>query len=661
MSSKTDQSYRFGDYQLDAAERVLRRDGEIVPLPLKSLEVLLALVEQHGRVVSKEELMEQVWPDSFVEEANLARHIYTLRRALGEGLKENGEEHHLIQTVPGRGYRFTAEVKTPDEAEPEPEQSIISASQERAGPRPESAIISAQEPVIHSPPGEPSFDLGQRLGLRLNRKVVAIGLGSIVLVLALSYFWMRRKTEQPVIAMPRTIAVLPFKPLVANNRDEAFELGMADSLITRLGGLRQLIVRPTGAIRKYSSLDQDPIAAGREQRVEAVLEGSLHQAGEKVRVTVRLLDTKDGSSLWSYQSEEYFTDIFTAQDSISKEIAKALALELTGAERTRLAKRYTGNTEAYQAYVKGRYFLDKRTEEGFHKAIEYFQQAIEKDSKYALAYAGLADCHNLLGGYGLLPPKETYPSGRAAAMKALEFDEQLAEAHTALAFAEARYDWDRAGAEKAFKRAIELNPGYATSHQWYAVFSLVIAERFDEAIAEVKLAQQIDPLSLAVGVNAGIVNYFARRFDQTIEQSDKTLEMDPRFIQAYEFLGRAYEQKGRYAEAIAAFQKALELNPEYTNCLGPLGRAYAVSGREGEARKILGQLEELSRRRYVMPYHIATVYTALGDKDQAFAWLQRAYDERDDRLIFLKVDAAWDSLRSDPRFADLLRRIGLSP
>jgi serine/threonine-protein kinase len=245
-------------------------------------------------------------------------------------------------------------------------------------------------------------------------------------------------------------------------------------------------------------------------------------------------------------------------------------------------------------------------------------------------------------------------------MKALDFDEQLAEAHTALAVAEARYDWDWAGAEKEFKRAIELNPGYAAALQWHAVFTLVIEERFDEALAEVKLAQQIDPLSLATGVNAAIVNYFARRFEQSIEKSDKTLEMDPRFIQAYEFLGRAYEQKGRDEEAIAAFQKALELRSDYTHCLGPLGRSYAVSGRRDEARRILDQLKELSKRRYVMPYHIATIYAALGDRDQAFAWLEKAYDARDDRLIFLKVDPFWDSLRSDRRFANLERRVGLS-
>jgi DNA-binding winged helix-turn-helix (wHTH) protein/TolB-like protein len=623
-------THRFADVVVELDRYCLVKGGESKKITPRAFEVLNYLIEHRERVVEKQELFEQIWRESVVSDNSLTRAIKEIRQVIGD----NADAPRYIETVPKRGYRFIAEVSD--------------ASSENVG-RPDN--------VLAKRPEEPSFDRG----FRLNRKiaVAAIGLVSIALALVLTSRWMSRKTHQRVTEMPRTIAVLPFKPLAADKRDEAFELGMADTLIIKLSNLRRIIVRPTGAIRKYSSLDQDPIAAGREQQVDAVLEGRLHRDGEKVRVTARLIDTRDGSSLWSDHYDEYFTDIFTAQDSISEKIAKALALELTGAERTRLAKRYTENAEAYQAYVKGRYFMDKRTEEGFNKAIEYFEQAVEKDPQYALAYAGLADCHRFLGGYGLLPPKETYPKAKAAAMKALELDNQLAEAHTTLAVAKARYDWDWAGAERDFKRALDLNPGYAGAHQWYALFSLVIAEKFDDAIAEVKRAQEIDPLSLNTSMKAAIVNYFARRFDQSIEQSGKTLEMDPRFIQAYEFLGRAYEQKGRYEEAIGAFQEALKLRSDYTHCLGPLGRAYAASGRQREARKILDQLKGLTARRYVMPYHIATVYTALGDKDQAFAWLQKACDERDDRLMFLKVDPFWDSLRSDPRYTNLVRGIGL--
>lgn len=432
-------TYRFADVVVEFDRYCLVKAGESKKITPRAFEVLNYLIEHRERVVDKQELFEQVWKDSFVSDNALSRAIKEIRQVIGD----NADAPSYIETVPKRGYRFIAE--------------ISDAPSKNAG-TPDTILVEGRE--------EPS-DRG------VDRKdvVLVIGLVSTVLALVLVFWWKPWKTVQPVTEIPRTIAVLPFKPLVANHRDEAFELGMADTLITRLSNLRRIIVRPTGAIRRYSSLDQDPVAAGREQRVDAVLEGSLHRDGDKVRVTARLINTRDGSSLWSDHYDEHFTDVFTAQDSISEKIAKALAPELTGAERNRLAKHYTENTEAYQAYVKGRFFMDKRTEEGFHKAIEYFQQAVNKDHKYALAYAGLADCHHLLGGYGLLPPKETYPKAKAAAIKALEIDDQLAEAHTVLAIARARYDWDWAGAERDFKRALDLNPGYAGAHQWYAAFS----------------------------------------------------------------------------------------------------------------------------------------------------------------------------------------------
>ncbi len=639
--------YSFGDFTLDLDRGCLLRDGQEVKLRPKSFEVLKYLVERRGRLVSKSDLMLAVWPDAFVTDDSLVQCLVEVRRALGD------DSQCLVKTVPRRGYIFEAVLSNGSSAAGNgvtPERIVSTNYQIEEVKAKVNSIQEESVGLNYLSSGDSHFIRR----LKLDRKIITIGFLSVALAVALSYSWPNRMPEQPIKGMPRTIAVLPFKPLVANNRDEAFELGMADNLITRLSGLKELIVRPTSAIRKYTALDQDPLAAGREQGVEAVLEASLHREGSKIRVNVRLLDTSDGSALWSYQSEDYFTDIFTAQDTISAKIVGALALELTGGERSRLAKRYTENTEAYQAYVKGRFFLEKRSEDGFKKAIEYFQQAIGKDSQYALAYAGLADCYNLFGGYGLLPPKETYPRGKAAAIKALEFDEHLAEAYTALAVAKARYDWDAAGAEKNFKRAIELNPGYALAHQWYAVFSLIVAERYDEALVEVKLAQQIDPLSLATGLNVGIVNFYARRFDEAIEQLEKTLELDGRFVQTYEFLGRALEEKGKYEEAITTLEKALDLSPENTNLLAPLGRAYAVSDKRDEAQKILDRLKNLSGHRYVMPYHIAAIYAAQSDKDQAFEWLQKAYEKRDDRLIFLKADAAWDSLRADPRFAALI-------
>lgn len=490
-------------------------------------------------------------------------------------------------------------------------------------------------------------------GFALTLSVLAI----IVLAFALYMFAVRRGP----VAQFRTLAVLPFKPLSANDRDESLELGMADTLIARLSSVREIVVKPVTAVRKYGGLDQDAVAAGRELAVEAVLDGSLQRAGERVRVSVRLLSVADGRQLWAGKFDEAFTDIFAVQDAISERVAASLALRLSGNERERLTKRDTENTEAYQEYVRGRYHWNKRTGEGFHQAIKHFQRAIEIDAAYALAYAGLADCYNLLGGYFLLPPKESYPLGKAAATRALEIDESLPEAHAALAFVKARYEWDWAGAETEFRRAIDLNQGYAVARSWYALYNLMAAAgRVEEAIREARRAEQLDPASIAISVNVGWVFYNSRQYDQAIAQSRKTLEMDRSFPPAYATLGLSFVQKGMYAEAIAACEEGLRHRPDYSYLLGILGFAHAVSGREGEAQKVIDRMNEEAARRYIPPTLWAQVYTGLRERDRAFEWLERGYEERDARLPFLNCDPAWDSLRSDPRFANLLQRIGLA-
>jgi DNA-binding winged helix-turn-helix (wHTH) protein/TolB-like protein/Tfp pilus assembly protein PilF len=649
---KTTQAFRFGDYELDVAERVLRRDGEIVSLPLKPIEVLLVLLERRGRVVSKEELIEQVWPDSYVDEANLARHIYTLRRALGGSPRENGEDH-FIQTVSGRGYRFIAEVKIGDEAPPDIEQSIVSVSQAAVSPQPVSAIIPAQESVGHERPREARIGFRPIGSTRIVPAIILM-LVSIAAALAVSHFRMSGKTERPATERRRTIAVLPFKPLSASDRDEAFELGMADALITKLGGLSQLIVRPTGAIRKYSSLDQDPIAAGREQQVEAVLEGSLHREGEKVRVTARLLNTSDGSSIWSDHYDEIFSDIFTAQDSISEKIARALAPELTGAEQLRLTRRHTNNTEAYQLYYKGRYHLFRRTEPDAQKAIAYFRQSVKLDPQYALAYEGLAYAYASLSYLTALAPKETMPKAKESVTEALKIDELLAEAHATSGQFKFSYDWDWSGAERELKHALDLNPNSADVRQAYAFYLLSIG-RSKEAIAEVNEALELDPASLFLNKNLGQFLYLSRDYDRAIEQLQKTLDLDPNFVTAYQWIGESYEQKGAYEQTIDWDMKAI--SPEKTKALKD---AYAASGWRGYWRKRIDLAREDAKHGYSEPYLLATIHARLGEKEQAFACLDKAYEGRSHWLIYLKVDPKLDPLRSDPRFADLERRIGLS-
>lgn len=454
----------------------------------------------------------------------------------------------------------------------------------------------------------------------------------------------------------RSIAVLPVKPLVTDNRDEMLELGIADTLLTKLNNIEQVIIRPTSAVRKYSALDQDPLAAGREQQVDAVLESSIQRSGERIRVTARLVRVEDGALLWAEKLDEQFTDIFAVEDSISEKVAESLALKLTGEERKLLTKRYTENTDAYRFYLKGRYHWNKRTDCEIQKAIEHFQRAIEIDPNYALAYSGLADCYNLQTIYSGTHPAEAYPRGKAAAMKALEIDNTLAEAHSSLACFKWVFEYDWIATAVEYKRAIELDPNFTPARACYAKY-LSTMGRQDEAFSEIRQAHERDPASLIVNWVFGELLHYARQHDQAIEQLLRTLNMDPDLLPVQVFLGRAYEQKGMYKEAIAEFQRAVALSGDDLRVRANLGHAYAVSGRRDEALRMLAESKGQSERRYISPFNIAIVYVGLGEKDQAFEWLEKAYDDRLLWMVFLKVDPRLDSLRSDPRFADLLRRM----
>lgn len=494
-----------------------------------------------------------------------------------------------------------------------------------------------------------------------SRRALALAAAAALAIVVLMYALLFRSAVAPPQPSINSLAVLPFKPLVAESRDEALELGMADALITRLSHLRQIHVLPTSSVRKYAALEQDPLAAGRELKVDSVLDGSLQRVGDRIRVTVQLVRVKDGSALWAETFDEKFSDIFAIEDSISRRVVTGLMLTLTGEEKKQLTKRYTENTEAHQLYLKGRYYWNKRTEEGLKKGIEYFNQAIEKDPGYALAYAGLADCYWLMGsGAAWLSPLVGASKGKAAALKALQIDETVAEAHTSLAAITLFYDWDWSGAEQQFKRAIELNPRYATAHHWYA-FYLTLMGRPDEGIAEIKRAQELDPLSLIISTDFGFLLYFARRYDEAMEQLRNVIEMDPHFTTAHVRLGQVYEQKAMYEEAVAEFQKAVTLSPEgsylYLARTYVLARTYALLGNRDEAVRILHEATKLSKKRHISPYAIALIYAGLGEKDRAFAWLERAYAERSNWLVGLKVDPRVDNLRSDPRFAELLRRM----
>ncbi|MBI3653915.1 MAG: winged helix-turn-helix domain-containing protein [Acidobacteria bacterium] len=457
-------------------------------------------------------------------------------------------------------------------------------------------------------------------------------------------------------AAKTALAVLPFKYIGAGEEDEYLGLGLTDALITKLCNVRQVIVRPTSAVRKYQEA-VDPLAAGRELRVGAVLDGSIRRAGQRLRVTVQMVNIADGAALWAGQFDEQFTDIFAVEDSISTQVIKALMLQLTREEQARLVKHHTENPEAYQLYLQGRYCNEKRTAESLKKAVEYFQRAIEIDPNYALAYCGLADCYIYGSGYNVFPPKEYLSQAGEAALKALQLDDSLAEAHSALGHYGV-YIWDWAGAEREYKRAIELNSNHIVTHRRYASY-LVAMARFDEAEAESRKGMELNPLSSRANYNLGYTFYFARQYDRAIEHLSRMLELEPDLRALYAILlGLAYEQKGMHDEAIAEYNKALSLQTMEFEILSYIGYSYATSGRINEARKVLDELLEASQQHYVEPYFIALLYTALGEKDEAFAWLEKGYEEHILTMGELKVDPMFDSLRDDPRFTDLLQRMG---
>jgi len=569
--------FEFSPFHVDTTERLLFRGGECVPLPVKIFDTLLVLLQSSGHILTKDELMEKIWPHKDVEENNLAQSISALRKVLGEGIPGG----RCIETIRGRGYRFAARVE-------------------------------AVEEIV---------------------------------------------TRLPV----RSIAVLPFRPLGAVTEDfVSLSLGVANALIIRLSKLGQITVRPTNTIITYLDQDQDLNVIGRRLGVSFLIEGTIETFHEKIRVTARLIRVRDGKSLWAVKFDGEFNDIFTLEDSISDRIMDELARRLGGNRRETRTKRDTQDAEAYSFYLKGQYFWSKRTEGGLKKSVAYFRRAVEKDPDYALAYTGLAASFVLLGFYGGLPPEEAFPESKAAALKALEIDDGLAEAYGCLAYTHLNYYVDWPGAEREFKRAIQADPNCAMAHHWYSDYLSAVG-RFDEALKEIELAQEHDPVSLMINANIGLPYYWSRRYDQAIELFQRALEMDENFPPTHLYLGFAYTQKRSFEKAIAACQNAVSLSKGSPVMLAALGYAFAASGRTQKARQVLDQLQALSKQRYVPLYDQAIVYAGLGQKDQALRLLQQAVEKRSGRIVFLRVDPYWDGLSSDARFTDLLHQLRLGP
>jgi serine/threonine protein kinase/tetratricopeptide (TPR) repeat protein len=483
----------------------------------------------------------------------------------------------------------------------------------------------------------------------------ALALLLLVTLTAIAYFYFR-SSDKSIGGRPEisSIAILPFVNVNANADTEYLSDGIADSLINSLSQTSKLRVIARSSVFSYKGKEVDPQTIARELNVEGIVTGRITQRGDNLSISVELTDARDKSHVWGEQYNRPVSDLLAVQEEISREISNQLRLNLTGEEQKRLGKRYTENTEAYQLYLKGRYFVNQYSEDGFKKAVDQFHLAIQKDSKYALAYAGLAETYWVASAQ-FLQPREAMPKAREAALEALKIDDTLAEAHTSLAAVQAFYDYDIVSSEREFKRALELNPGSASAHQWYAWY-LFVLKRPEEALREIRRAQELDPLSLLINGEVGMAYYFARQYDRAIEEDKKAVEMDPNNSFARIGLTRNYIQIRKYEEAIATASKP---EPDDSYLLASLGEAYARSGKTAEAQKVIDKLNELTKQRYVPPYAVAWIYVGLGQKQQALDWLEKSYANREDTMIWLNSDPSLDDLRSEPRFQNLVRRVGL--
>ena len=633
MGQQDNRSYEFGRFRLKVAERVLLREGELVPLTPKVFDILVTLVENGGQVVAKDDLMKRVWPNTFVEEGNLTQNISLLRKALGE--TPGGPQ--FIETVPRRGYRFVAETSQTwgDEVHTAPAGN---------GHTEHPLESSTATPVVSTPNTNGQF-------ARARRTPVFAAFAGVVVVgiIGLVYFtgWGKAGNDASI----QSIAVLPFIDESADPDAQYINDKIAESLINSLSKLPQLRVVPRSVVAGYKGKEIDPRKVGEELNVRAVVTGRMRRHGDIISIQADLIDLENVAQLWGQHYDHKVSDVLLVQDDISRDIFENLRLKLNVEEKKQL--------EAYRLYLKGRNAWNKRTSDALQEAIDFFNQAIAIDSNYGAAYAGLADCYNMLVVYGRLEPKEGFPKAKEAAERALEIDESSAEAHTSLAFIKFRWDWDRAATEREFQTAIKLKPAYAPAHQWYSSY-LVAIERFDEAIAEAKRTEELEPLSFVASSHLGWIYYLSGQNDKAIEQCRKILERDPSSFPARRYLGLAYEAKGMYTEAIAEFQTGVKLSGSPL-MLALLGHAYAVSGRTAEAKQVLSDLQQLQGQRYVSSYTVAAIHAGLGDQDQAFKWLEAAVEERDIWLMNLKVDPVFAKLRSQRKFTDILARIRLRP
>ncbi len=629
---------RFGVFELDLRSGELRKHGSKIRLQAQPFQVLAMLLQHQGEVVSREELQKQLWPaDTFVDfDHGLNKAINKIREALGD----SAESPRFVETVARRGYRFLAEVKAADAVAVqtlEPTSRFESAAKgaDLAVPVPELA------PAAHP----------------RRSAMWSTSVALVVMIFAALAVWAIYSPKHPS-AVIRSLAVLPLESLSNDASQDYFADGMTDELISDLGQISALRVISRTSVMTYKRARKPLPQIARELNVDAVVEGTVLRSGDRVRITAQLIEAASDKHLWSQSYEGDLRDTLALQNEVARAIAAQIQIKLNPQEQAALKNVKAVKPDAYESYLKGRYFWNKRTAESLKVALAYFNQAIDEDPNYAQAYSGLADTYALLGDwqYAVMTAKEALPNAKAAATKALQLDPALGEAHNSLAFVLDGFDWDLQSGGKEFQRAIELNPGYATAHHWYA-WHLCLLGRYQEALAEMKRAESLDPLSLVINADLAELLALAHYYDESIEQSRKTIEMDPSFALARNHLGQAYIQKHMYAEAIAELQKAVQISNGSPTCTANLARADAAAGYKADAEKLLDNLKKRSSPGHSLGTEIAIVYASLGKQDQAITWLEKGYEERFNPGVLLRP--GFDPLRSDARFQDLLRRIGL--
>jgi TolB-like protein/DNA-binding winged helix-turn-helix (wHTH) protein/Tfp pilus assembly protein PilF len=655
--------FRFGPFEANTSAQELSKNGTKIKLRGQPFFILELLLSHAGEVVTREEIRRKLWSaDTFVDfEHGLNTSIKKLRQALCD----SATEPRYIETLPRRGYRFVASVTS--RVEPGPEVDVASANAGAGIPaNPEFQTLTAEGlgALVHT---AKEHKQGRQPLHIFASAVVVLGLAALVFNAAGSrdrFFALFRSTRSAAVAVasvtkpPRSIAVLPLQNLSNNPAEDYFADGMTDELTTDLAQFANLrVISRTSAIH-YKGAGKTAPEIGRELGVDTLIEGTVQRGGDRVRIRVQLIDSASDRHLWARSYDHELKDVLVLQSSAARDIAEEVQGKVTSPPPDiRSLNPHTVQPDAYESYLKGRYFWNKRTEDGLKKSIDYFQQAISQDPKFAAAYAALADSYSILGS-DVLPASEASSKAHVAANKALELDPAIAEVHAELALVAFYYDWDWTRSEQEFRRAIALNPNYATAHQWYSYY-LSAMGRFPEAVAEAKQAQQIDPLSLSISTTLAGRYRDLGQYAQALDVSRRTLEMDPNFVPAHIALGSEYEGQAMWPEAIAEYQKAVDLSQNSPPALASLAHAYGASGNQNEARKVIARLRQASKRHYVSAFDMAVVFAGIGDPDTTFQWLEKAYADRESQMPFINVTRRLDPVRSDPRFAELQHKMGL--